>query len=89
MPVMMISEVRGQSSQGYDAMLALVGSSLRQAPGFIMHVAHQTDDGWRIVEVWNSREDATAFFAAHIAPQLPDGVRPKLSFQLLHSLVNN
>jgi ketosteroid isomerase-like protein len=60
---------------------------LKQAPGFVMHMAHPTEAGWRIVEVWRSQEDATRFFAAHIAPNLPEGVRPKLSFQPLHSLV--
>jgi hypothetical protein len=87
MPVMMISEVGEQSAQGYDGMLALVGDALRQAPGFILHMSHPADAGWRIVEVWNSREDATRFFATHIAPHLPDGIRPKLSFQPLHSLL--
>lgn len=86
MSVMMVSEVRGQSPQGYDAMLAFVGDALRQAPGFIMHMSHPVETGWRIVEVWNSQEDATRFFAAHIAPNLPEGIRPKLSFQPLHSL---
>ncbi len=89
MSVMMISEVSGQSSQGYDAMLAFVGDSLRQAPGFIMHMSHPMDTGWRIVEVWNSHEDATRFFAAHIAPNLPDGIRPKRFFQPLHSLLKS
>ena len=84
MTVMIVSEVAGQSAQGYDGMLATVGDALRQAPGFIMHASHRADDGWRIVEVWASREDATRFFAAHVAPHLPDGIRPKLSFQPLH-----
>jgi ketosteroid isomerase-like protein len=89
MTVMMISEVSGQSPQGYDGMLAVVGGALQQAPGFVMHMAHPAETGWRIVEVWRSREDATRFFAAHIAPHLPEGVRPKLSFQPLHSLVGD
>lgn len=87
MPVMMISEVNGQSPQGYDSLLARVGDTLQQAPGFIMHASHPTETGWRIVEVWNSRDDATRFFSAHITPHLPDGVRPKLSFQPLHSFL--
>jgi len=89
MTVMVISEVSGQSPQGYDGMLAQVGDVLRQAPGFVMHASHRTDAGWRIVEVWNSREDAARFFSAHVAPHLPDGVRPKLAFQPLHSLVTS
>ena len=89
MSVMVISEVNGQSSQGYDSVLALVDEALRQAPGFVMHASHPVDAGWRIVEVWNSREDAARFFSAHIAPKLPDGIRPKLTFQPLHSLVTS
>lgn len=88
MSVMIVSEVSGQSPQGYDGMLALVGDALRQAPGFMVHMSHPVDTGWRIVEVWRSREDATRFFAAHIAPNLPDGIRPKLSFHPLHSLLS-
>lgn len=86
MSVMMVSEVNGQSAQGYDGMLALLDDALRKASGFVMHMAHAVDDGWRVVEVWNSREDATRFFAAHVAPNLPEGIRPKLCFQSLHSL---
>ena len=89
MSVMMISDVSGQSSRGYDAMLSLVGKALQQAPGFVMHMAHQADKGWRIVEVWRTQEDATRFYAAHVAPNLPNGVRPKLSFQPLHSLLRS
>jgi hypothetical protein len=87
MAVLMISEVAGQSLQGYDGMLGAVSDALRQWPGFVMHVSHPVDDGWRIVEVWDSREDAAKFFAAHIAPKLPDGIRPKLSFQPLHDVL--
>jgi hypothetical protein len=87
MAVMMISEVNGQSPQGYDVLLEAVGDSLRQSPGFIMHMSYPVETGWRIVEVWDTREDATRFFAAHIAPKLPDGIRPKLSFQPLHDLL--
>jgi hypothetical protein len=87
MSVMMVSEVGGQTLQGYDGMLALVGDALKQAPGFVMHMSHPVETGWRIVEVWNSEQDAARFYAAHIAPKLPDGIRPKLSFQPLHSLL--
>ncbi len=83
----MISEVSGQSPQGYDGMLGSVSDALKRSPGFIMHMSHPSDAGWRIVEVWDSKEDATRFFATHIAPKLPDGIRPKLSFQPLHSLL--
>ncbi len=87
MSVMMVSEVGGQTREGYDMMLEAVGDALKQAPGFLMHMSHPAEDGWRVVEIWASKEDATRFFAVHIAPKLPDGIRPKLSFLPLHDVL--
>lgn len=87
MAIMMISEVGGQSPQGYDGMLAALSDALKQAPGFIMHMSHPSETGWRVIEIWNTKDDAARFFATHVAPRLPQGIRPKLSFQALHSLV--
>ncbi len=87
MSVMMVSEVGGQTQQGYDKMLAAVDDALKRAPGFVMHMSHPIDGGWRIVEVWASKDDATLFFAASIAPKLPDGIRPKLTFLPLYDLL--
>jgi hypothetical protein len=47
------------------------------------------DDGqvWRITEIWESVQDATAFYAKYVDPQLPAGVKPKRKFHELHSLI--
>jgi hypothetical protein len=87
MAVMMISEVGGQTAQGYDAMLGQVQAALEAAEGFVMHTSHPTEAGWRVIEIWNSREDAGRFFAATIAPNLPPAIRPKLEFVELHDVV--
>lgn len=87
MAVLVIGEVPGQTRQGYDGMLGLLEAVLRQAPGFVLHTAHPVEGGWRVVEVWESKEDANRFFAQHIAPNLPPGIRPKRSVQELHSFV--
>ena len=69
-------------------MLAHMGPTLRQAPGFIMHTAHAVEEGgFRIVEVWRSKEESDRFFAQHIAPNLPPGVRPKRRTEELSSLL--
>jgi hypothetical protein len=87
MPVMMTSEVAGQTPEGYEAMLGMLGDALRRSPGLMMHTAYPIADGWRIVEIWNSREDAARFFSAHVAPRLPENIRPKLTFQPLHGII--
>jgi hypothetical protein len=88
MAVLMISDVQGQTPHGYDSLLAEVGHALTGARGLVLHLSHPTDDGWRVVEVWDTREDAAQFFAAEIAPRLPDGVRPKMRFHPLHDVLH-
>lgn len=87
MAVIMVSDVNGQSPQGYDGMLDALSDALKRAPGFIMHMSHPSETGWRVIEVWDTKDDAARFFATHVAPRLPDGIRPKLVLQALHSLV--
>jgi hypothetical protein len=87
MPVLVTAEVQGQTQQGYDGMLNVLASALKQAPGFVLHTAHPIDGGWRIVEVWESQHDANQFFAKYVHPNLPSGIKPKRSVQALHGLV--
>ena len=87
MPVMVIAEVPGQTPEGYDGMRAHLTVLLQQAPGFILHTSHATDDGWRVIEIWDSKHDANQFFAQYVHPNLPPGIRPKRTFQELHSLI--
>jgi hypothetical protein len=87
MAVLMTSEVSGQTLAGYSDLFDVVSSELQSAKGFLMHASHPVDGGWRVIEIWDSRDDAAAFFATTIAPHLPEGIRPKLSFTLLHDVV--
>jgi len=87
MAVLMTAEVSGQTQQGYDGMLQFLAESIKVAPGFILHTAHPVEGGWRVIELWETKEAANQFFAKHVAPNLPPGVRPKRTVQELHSLV--
>lgn len=87
MAVLMTAEVSGQTLAGYSELFDVVSSELRSAQGFLMHASHPVDGGWRVIEIWDSRQDAAAFFATTIAPHLPERVRPKLNFTRLHDVV--
>lgn len=87
MAILITAEVPNQTQEGYDGVLAMVEPLLKQAPGFVMHAAYPVEGGWRSLEVWASKAEATAFFAKHIAPNLPPGVKPKRTIQELYSLV--
>lgn len=87
MAVLVTAEVVGQTELGYDAMNRSLADSLRQAPGFILHTAHEVEGGWRVIEIWRSKDEANQFFAKHVHPHLPPGIRPRRSFQDLHGVV--
>ena len=87
MAVLITAEVPGQTREGYEGMIAVLGPLIRQARGFIAHGAGPAEGGWRSFEVWESAEEATKFFAEHIQPNLPPGVKPKRTILQLHSLV--
>ena len=87
MAVLITADVPGQTREGYDGMIATLGPVIRQAQGFIAHGAGPVEGGWRVFEVWESAEAATAFFAKYIQPNLPPGIKPKRTILQLHSLV--
>lgn len=87
MAVLISSKVKGQTREGYDAVLSAVREPLKAAPGFIFHCAHPEEDGWRITEVWQSKTEADQWFAKYVVPNLPQGMHPKRSYQELHSAI--
>jgi hypothetical protein len=87
MAVLVTADVPGQTREKYDQMLAVLAPLLRQQKGFIAHGAGPAGDGWRSFEIWETSEDATRFFAAHIHPNLPPGITPRRTLLELHSLV--
>jgi hypothetical protein len=87
MPVLMIADVEGQTPEMYDGMLAQLAEPMRRAKGFISHVAGPNGNGWRVIEVWETKEDATKFFAEAIHPNLPPGVKPRRAIHEVHALV--
>jgi hypothetical protein len=87
MPVLIIADVKGQTEQGYDGMIGALEPMFKQAPGLILHTSHPTDDGWRVVEMWQSKAEANQWFATYVAPNLPPGIRPRRTFYELHNLL--
>ena len=87
MAVLVIAEVRGQTQKGYEGMRGLLKDTLKESPGFILHTAHATDDGWRIIELWQTKEDSDHFYAQNIVPNLPPGIHPKRTVQELHDVL--
>jgi len=87
MTVIVTVDVPGQTQAGYDGMLDALAELAREAEGFVLHSAYVVDGAWRVVEVWQSKEEANRFFARHVAPHLPPGVHPKRQVHEARSLL--
>jgi hypothetical protein len=72
----------------YAGMVEQLRSSMEGAEGFIAHVAGpHPSGGWRVIEVWDSEEQAQAWFEQNVRPNLPPGVSPDRSFHPIHTRI--
>jgi hypothetical protein len=57
-------------------------------PGLILHAAGPTDEGFRIIEIWQSQAAWESFHAERLRPavaELADPIRPRPRFRDLHA----
>lgn len=71
MPILMTAVVPGLDAATYDQIAGGVEPKMRSATGFRGHLAYDGDDGWTVLEVWDSEADWREFFEAHIKDHLP------------------
>lgn len=88
MAVFVTAVVPNQTPEGFDNILNAIEDKLRNAPGFIAVFAHNAEDAWRTMELWESAKHASDFFAQHVHPNLPAGMKPRRTVQELHRLVS-
>jgi hypothetical protein len=82
MPVLMITEVSGADAALAERMRQVgVIDALQAARGFRGHWSGAASSGYRVTELWDSREDCQAFFDRNIVPNVPPGIEaPHLEF---------
>ena len=86
MAVLMIGEVPNLTEEIYGGMIGQLTPSLQAAPGFISHSGGpHPAGGWRVVELWESEEEAESWFNANVKPNLPPGIVPNRQYHPLHT----
>ena len=60
----------GQTQEQYDAAVEQLNLEESLPEGWIFHAAGPTEDGWRVVEVWESQEAADAYFQGRLGQVL-------------------
>jgi hypothetical protein len=65
--------------QAYDATHAEIVKATgdQMEAGFILHIARATDDGFEIIEVWESKEQADAFNDEVVRPAMQRSGAPQ------------
>jgi hypothetical protein len=63
MAVCLIFDVPGATQAQYEQVMSEASPGNRPPPGLISHVGGPTDNGWCVVEVWESQEAADRFFS--------------------------
>jgi heme-degrading monooxygenase HmoA len=61
MAVGFIISFPGGTQEQYDTVLEQLNLGGRMAPGGIFHAAGPTEEGWRVVDVWESQEAFDTF----------------------------
>jgi hypothetical protein len=81
--IVMMTEMPGADAAFAEGMMRGAGifDALRTAPGFRGHWSGATSTGYRVMELWDSREDCQAFADGNFAPNLPPGAElPPMEF---------
>ena len=68
MAVVLIADVPGMSSELYRRAIGQVRAQLKAAPGFVAHAGTATPQGFRVTEIWESRDDSTRFLEGTVMP---------------------
>ena len=68
MALAMLAEIPGLTRQQYESVVKTVNQDGSPA-GALLHAAGPSDRGYRVVEVWENREAAEAFYGSDLYRQ--------------------
>ena len=72
MTVGVVHHFPGGTKAQYDAVVQKVVPDGGMPPGELHHAAGETDQGWMVTTVWESKEKFEAFFANTLGPALAE-----------------
>ena len=86
MAVLMIGEIPNMTEEMYGGLVGQLRPGLQVADGFVAHVGGpHPSGGWRVIEVWDSEDQAQTWFEANVKPNLPPDVAPNRTYHAIHT----
>ena len=67
----------GGSQEQYDAVIEQLNLGGSMPPGGIWHAAGPTDEGWRVVDVWESQEAFDTFLHEELYQAMQNAGMPR------------
>jgi hypothetical protein len=70
MAVAVVLDFKDATFDQYDQVIEKMGLTPKgkSVPGALFHICHKTDDGFRVIDVWESREQFDKFSEEKIGP---------------------
>jgi quinol monooxygenase YgiN len=92
MAVVIVNEIEGGGQDMYEQVNPKVMEGGRLPEGCQVHIAGPTDNGWRVISVWDSEEQFQQFRDQKLIPAMQevgfgDRVAPKISAKPVHRLI--
>jgi hypothetical protein len=85
MPVLIRHRPAGMTTELYDQVSPPLIESVKQQPGFILHVSFVDANGFCAAEVWETQEQHDVWFNENVVPNVPVEITQEVIE--LHSLV--
>ena len=76
MAVAMVAEIPNLTREQYESVVKKVNEA-GSPQGVLFHAGGPTERGYRIVEVWESREAADTFYGSELYREATAGVEPQ------------
>jgi len=94
MAVVIVNNMQGADQSVYDEVSPRVMPDSRLPDGCQLHIAGPTDDGWRVITVWDSEEQFQAFRDQKLIPALQesghaDRVAPSIEARSVYKLITS
>jgi hypothetical protein len=94
MTVVLVQDVEGGSQEIYEQVEAKLHGRTDPPAGRILHTAGPTDTGWRVVDVWESRDALERFRDERLLPAIRDSVgqlpsEPRLQITDVYSMIGS
>jgi hypothetical protein len=94
MAVVIVNDMQGGDQTVYDEVTPRVMPDNQLPDGCQLHIAGPSDDGWRVITVWESEERFQAFRDEKLIPALQeagaaDRISPRIQAQPVYRLITS